>query len=97
MAVLPIGCLPGEVSARGKPGSLCVKEENEAVVPFNEELKSSVDLFNKEFPDSKFIYIDTAAAILTEKTKDIQGNNNLKIWEKKNEMFIENLLVMQVL
>ncbi|BAT73576.1 hypothetical protein VIGAN_01107600 [Vigna angularis var. angularis] len=72
IGLLPIGCIPGEISARGKPGSLCVKEENDAVVTFNDELKSLVDRFNKEFPDSKFIFIDTVKAILTGTTKNVQ-------------------------
>ncbi|KOM30836.1 hypothetical protein LR48_Vigan01g039100 [Vigna angularis] len=71
IGLVPLGCTPAELSARGKPGSLCVKEENDAVVPFNDKLKSLVVRFNEEFPDSKFILINTFEAMLTGPIKDI--------------------------
>ncbi|KAI5384834.1 hypothetical protein KIW84_071714 [Lathyrus oleraceus] len=54
-----IGCIP-----HGKNDSLCVEEHNRAALLFNNKLKSVVDRFNKEFPDAKFIFINTA--IITE-------------------------------
>ncbi|WVZ25838.1 hypothetical protein V8G54_004382 [Vigna mungo] len=71
IGLVPVGCAPGEISARGKPGSLCVQEENDAVVPFNDKLKSLVVRFNEEFPDSKFIVINTFEELLTGPVKDI--------------------------
>ncbi|XP_058735805.1 GDSL esterase/lipase At1g29670-like [Vicia villosa] len=54
-----IGCVP-----HGKNGSLCIEEQNNAALIFNNKLKSVVDRFNKEFPDAMFIFINTA--IITE-------------------------------
>ncbi|QCD84876.1 zeta-carotene desaturase [Vigna unguiculata] len=71
IGIVPLGCVPAEISARAKPGFPCVKEENDAVIPFNDKLKSLVDRFNKEFPDSKFILINTAEALSTGPTKDV--------------------------
>ncbi|XP_058731637.1 GDSL esterase/lipase At1g29670-like [Vicia villosa] len=51
----PIGCVP-----HGKTGKLCVKEESKAANLFNDKLKSLVDRFNKELPDAKLIFINTA-------------------------------------
>ncbi|XP_022638656.1 GDSL esterase/lipase At4g18970-like [Vigna radiata var. radiata] len=75
IGLLPVGCIPGEISTHGKPGSLCVKEENDAVVPFNDKLKSLVDRFNEQFPDCKFIFINTVEAILAGMTKNVQDVN----------------------
>ncbi|KAL5053698.1 hypothetical protein RYX36_034380 [Vicia faba] len=55
MGLSLIGCIP-----RVKKGLFCVKEQNEAALLFNNELKSVVDRFNKELPDAKFIFINTA-------------------------------------
>ncbi|WVZ25839.1 hypothetical protein V8G54_004383 [Vigna mungo] len=77
IGLLPVGCIPGEISTHGKPGSLCVKEENDAVVPFNDKLKSLVDRFNKQFPDSKFIFINIVEAILARTTKNVQDVNDV--------------------
>ncbi|XP_028764020.1 GDSL esterase/lipase At1g29670-like [Neltuma alba] len=54
-----LGCVPNELMNHGD-GSLCVEEENRAVLIFNDKLRQLVDQFNKEFSDAKFIYINNA-------------------------------------
>lgn len=75
IAVGLVGCVPQEISIHGKPGSLCVEEENDAVIPLNEKLKALVDRFNEELSDAKFIFIGGGSADTSRKL--VQGNNFL--------------------
>ncbi|ESW31498.1 hypothetical protein PHAVU_002G243300 [Phaseolus vulgaris] len=74
-AVGPLGCVPHEVSIHGKPGSLCVEAENDAVTLLNDKLKALVQRFNQQFPDAKFVLIpglstDTTAKMAQEYKPD---------------------------
>ncbi|CAN1283399.1 GDSL esterase/lipase At1g29670 [Linum perenne] len=57
--VLPIGCTP---SAIGPNGSVCVDSLNQLVAPFNTRLRALVDRLNVDFPDAKFVYLDSTSA-----------------------------------
>lgn len=74
-----IGCIPHEISIHGENGSICVDEENRAALMFNDKLKPVVDRFNKELPDAKFIFINSAVISLRDSkdfnTSKLQGNN----------------------
>lgn len=54
-----LGCIPHEILIHGKNKSVCIEEETRAAFLFNDKLKALVDRFNKELPDSKFIYINS--------------------------------------
>ncbi|KAK7369176.1 hypothetical protein VNO80_11211 [Phaseolus coccineus] len=69
-AVGPLGCVPHEISIHGKPGSLCVEEENDAVTLLNAKLKALVNRLNQEFPDAKIILIP---GLSTDTAKMAQG------------------------
>jgi len=71
-AVGPLGCVPHEVSIHGKPGSLCVEAENDAVTLLNDKLKALVQRFNQQFPDAKFVLIPGLSTDTT--AKMAQGN-----------------------
>nr|AFK47139.1 unknown [Lotus japonicus] len=58
-----VGCIPRQIELHGRKGSSkCVEEENEAVVIFNDNIKSLVDQFNNDLSlkNAKFIYINNA-------------------------------------
>ncbi|OIW20186.1 hypothetical protein TanjilG_06587 [Lupinus angustifolius] len=56
-----VGCIPQAITLRGKNGSsTCVEEDNKAVLLFDDKLRSLVDKLNKEFIDSKFVFVDQA-------------------------------------
>ncbi|TKY60091.1 GDSL esterase/lipase [Spatholobus suberectus] len=55
-----IGCVPHEISIHGKNGSICVEEESNAALLFNDKLKAVVDRYNEELFDAKFIFINSA-------------------------------------
>jgi len=62
------------------------------VVPFNDKLKSLVDRFNGEFPDSKFNLINTVEALSTRPIKDIiHGYNCLSLQESIDMFDLINL------
>ncbi|KAI9120529.1 hypothetical protein K1719_007562 [Acacia pycnantha] len=54
-----LGCVPNEVMNHGD-GTLCVEEENRAVLIFNDKLRELVNQFNQQFSDAKFIFINSA-------------------------------------
>ncbi|KAF3449818.1 hypothetical protein FNV43_RR05897 [Rhamnella rubrinervis] len=54
-----IGCSPSELAQNSPDGRTCVERINSANRIFNSRLKSLVDQFNSNTPDSKFIYIDS--------------------------------------
>ncbi|CAN0853648.1 GDSL esterase/lipase At1g29660 [Linum grandiflorum] len=58
--VLPVGCSPNAVAAANI--SVCDDSLNELVEPFNVRLRLLVDRFNVEFPDAKFVYLDSTLA-----------------------------------
>ncbi|KAL2647752.1 hypothetical protein AAZV13_05G136900 [Glycine max] len=72
-----IGCIPHEISIHGENGSICVDEENRAALMFNDKLKPVVDRFNKELPDAKFIFINSAVISL----RDSKDFNTSKLQE----------------
>ncbi|CAI0475443.1 unnamed protein product [Linum tenue] len=55
-----IGCTPFAKTIAGRKG--CVDSQNEAVVPFNKLLRDLAGRLNQDFPDAKFVYLDTMAA-----------------------------------
>ncbi|XP_054800684.1 GDSL esterase/lipase At1g29670-like isoform X2 [Prosopis cineraria] len=55
-----LGCVPNELTNHGDGSLLCVKEENRAVLMFNDKLRGLVDQLNEEFSDAKFIYVNSA-------------------------------------
>ncbi|CAN0853650.1 GDSL esterase/lipase At1g29670 [Linum grandiflorum] len=62
--VLPIGCTPSAIAtAGGTNGSLCVESLNQLVAPFNSRLQVLVDRLNVDFPDAKFVYLDSTSAL----------------------------------
>lgn len=65
-----LGCVPHEIVIHGKSGSICVDDENKAALIFNDKLKALVDRFNNEFPDSKFIFINSAVISDQSKSND---------------------------
>nr|AMY26618.1 zinc finger FYVE domain containing protein [Linum usitatissimum] len=63
VGVSPIGCTPNAIAASGgTKGLLCDDSVNEIVEPFNVRLRSLVDQFNIDFPDAKFMYLDSTLA-----------------------------------
>ncbi|KAI4295345.1 hypothetical protein L6164_035399 [Bauhinia variegata] len=56
-----IGCTPQEISTHGILGTLCVLEQNNAVIAFNAKLRLLVDQLNQELSDANFIYVDNVA------------------------------------
>ncbi|CAI0475290.1 unnamed protein product [Linum tenue] len=55
-----IGCTPFAKTIAGRKG--CVDSQNAAVVPFNKLLRDLAGRLNQDFPDAKFVYLDTMAA-----------------------------------
>jgi len=53
-----IGCSPSELAQSSPDGRTCVQKINSANQIFNSKLRSLVDQFNGNTPDSKFIYIN---------------------------------------
>ncbi|XP_065878401.1 GDSL esterase/lipase At1g29670-like isoform X2 [Euphorbia lathyris] len=53
-----IGCSPSELAQNSPDGRTCVARINNANQIFNNKLKSLVNQFNGNTPDSKFIYIN---------------------------------------
>ncbi|WCJ27298.1 GDSL esterase/lipase At1g29670 [Euphorbia peplus] len=53
-----IGCSPSELAQNSPDGKTCVARINSANQIFNTKLKSLVDQFNGNTPDSKFVYIN---------------------------------------
>ncbi|KAG5029551.1 hypothetical protein AAZX31_05G152200 [Glycine max] len=78
-----IGCIPHEISIHGENGSICVDEENRAALMFNDKLKPVVDRFNKELPDAKFIFINSAVISLRDSkdfnTSKLQGISEVAV------------------
>ncbi|XP_061352022.1 GDSL esterase/lipase At1g29660-like [Gastrolobium bilobum] len=71
-----VGCAPHEIATHEKKGpSGCVDEENEAVLIFNDLLKSLVDQFNNELSDSKFIYVNNA--LIATNSTELAGLKNI--------------------
>lgn len=73
-----VGCIPRQIELHGRKGSSkCVEEENEAVVIFNDNIKSLVDQFNNDLSlkNAKFIYINNA--LISSDNPLLPGNNFL--------------------
>ncbi|MED6109954.1 hypothetical protein PIB30_038477 [Stylosanthes scabra] len=54
-----IGCSPNELAQNSPDGVTCVERINDANQIFNSKLKSLVDQLNTQFPDARFIYINS--------------------------------------
>lgn len=54
-----IGCSPNELAQNSPDGRTCVERINSANRIFNSKLKSLVNQFNTNTPDSKSIYVDS--------------------------------------
>ncbi|KAK7399741.1 hypothetical protein VNO78_10930 [Psophocarpus tetragonolobus] len=72
-----IGCTPHEIITHGREGAICVDEENNAAILLNDKLRPVVDQFNKELPEAKFIFINSALMLHGVKTPRISGINNI--------------------
>ncbi|XP_061356388.1 GDSL esterase/lipase At1g29670-like [Gastrolobium bilobum] len=55
-----LGCVPHEISVHGKNGSMCVDEESNTALIFNDKLKAVVDRYNKELSGATFILVNSA-------------------------------------
>ncbi|CAN1847276.1 GDSL esterase/lipase At5g45670 [Linum perenne] len=63
VGVSPIGCTPSAIATSGgTKGLFCDDSVNRIVEPFNARLRSLVDRFNVDFPDAKFVYLDSTTA-----------------------------------
>ncbi|XP_004504253.1 GDSL esterase/lipase At1g29670-like [Cicer arietinum] len=54
-----IGCSPNQLAQNSPDGTTCVEKINSANEIFNNKLKSLVDQFNNQLPDSRVIYINS--------------------------------------
>ncbi|XP_062160831.1 GDSL esterase/lipase At5g45670-like [Alnus glutinosa] len=54
-----IGCSPIELAQNSPDGSTCVQRINSAIQIFNNKLKSLVNELNSNFPDARFIFVDS--------------------------------------
>nr|AMY26617.1 zinc finger FYVE domain containing protein [Linum usitatissimum] len=63
VGVSSVGCTPGAIALVGRTnGSLCAESMNQLVTPFNDRLGSLIDQFNVNFPDAKFVYLNSTFA-----------------------------------
>ncbi|XP_057764168.1 GDSL esterase/lipase At5g45670-like isoform X2 [Salvia miltiorrhiza] len=53
----PLGCIPFTLAISSTDGR-CVEATNRASLMFNEQLKAKIDVFNADFPEATFTYID---------------------------------------
>lgn len=53
-----VGCSPSELAMSSANGSACVTRINNAIVLFNNKIRSLVDDFNKNLSGAKFTYIN---------------------------------------
>jgi hypothetical protein len=57
-----IGCTPNAIATKGlTQGQLCVEQYNADSLIFSLKLRSLVDRFNAENPDSKYIFVNSTA------------------------------------
>lgn len=56
-----VGCSPSELAQNSPDGTTCVEKINSANQIFNGKLKALANEFNTNFPDARFIFIDSYA------------------------------------
>ncbi|XP_050888330.1 GDSL esterase/lipase EXL1 isoform X5 [Lathyrus oleraceus] len=78
--VPPMGCVPFQRTMAGGIERNCVEQYNDASVFFNNKLSLGIDSFNKNFPNSRVVYMDVYNPLL-----DIILNNQQYGYEVGNK------------
>ncbi|EFJ30459.1 hypothetical protein SELMODRAFT_89823 [Selaginella moellendorffii] len=61
----PIGCIPYQLTVNFQRNSTCAPQPNELVLNFNKALRQTVFDLNRQFPDAKFVYVNTYDTVTT--------------------------------